>query len=81
MSLVFAITNQKGGVGKTTTTVSLAAALAHRQHRVLIVDIDPQANATSAAGVSESAEPGAADAGARGVYAASPLPPSLRGSR
>lgn len=70
MSLVFAITNQKGGVGKTTTTVSLAAALAHRQHRVLIVDIDPQANATSAAGVAESAEPAASEAGAAGIYAA-----------
>ncbi|HJM74413.1 MAG TPA: ParA family protein [Dehalococcoidia bacterium] len=65
MSLVVAITNQKGGVGKTTTTVSLAAALAHRQHRVLIVDIDPQANATSAAGVEVGV-----DAGAGGIYAA-----------
>jgi chromosome partitioning protein len=50
MTYVFAITNQKGGVGKTTTTVSLGAALAERHYRVLIVDADPQANATSAAG-------------------------------
>jgi len=71
MSLVFAITNQKGGVGKTTTTVSLAAALAHRQHRVLIVDIDPQANATSAAGVAHDADaPATSDDAGGGIYAA-----------
>ncbi|MDP6605511.1 MAG: ParA family protein [Dehalococcoidia bacterium] len=57
MSVVFAVTNQKGGVGKTTTTVSLATALAHRGHRVLIVDADPQANATSSAGSPEVATP------------------------
>ena len=52
MSLVFALANQKGGVGKTTTTVSLAASLADRGQRVLVVDADPQANATSALGAS-----------------------------
>src|SRR5438094_9279508 len=62
MATVIAVANHKGGVGKTTTTANLGAAMALRGKRVLLIDLDPQGNLTSSFGLEKEGQHTVADA-------------------
>jgi chromosome partitioning protein len=67
MGTIYAVANQKGGVGKTTTAVNLAASVAEAGYETLLADLDPQCNATVALGLPKDAEPNAYDCLTGGV--------------
>jgi len=80
MSRIFCIANQKGGVGKTTTTVNLAAGLAKLGRRVLVVDLDPQGNATMGSGIDKrTLDPSVYDVLLEGASIAEARRPSPKG--
>ncbi|MEA2375057.1 MAG: chromosome partitioning protein, partial [Thermoleophilaceae bacterium] len=59
MGIIYAVANQKGGVGKTTTAVNVAACVADAGYETLLVDLDPQCNATVGLGLDKETSPGA----------------------
>jgi len=77
MGTVYAIANQKGGVGKTTTAVNVAACIAEAGYRTLLVDVDPQGNATVGLGLARDAGPGLYDA----LFGAVPAADAVRVTR
>src|SRR2546430_15541313 len=76
MGTIYAVANQKGGVGKTTTAVNLAACVAEAGYRALVVDVDPQCNATVGLGLGKDLEPTVYDVLAGDATAAEAIRPT-----